>query len=114
MEIIKMKGCDATIISDRCIETNKEVFASMLYGDGLMTKQEFELYLEYYNMNHIAMSPIKCFINTSPSLCHHRIKQRNRIGEEEISMDYLNALDLRHKAWLDDDFIKFDDLLKIL
>jgi deoxyadenosine/deoxycytidine kinase len=39
-------------------------------------------------------------INTSVETAANRIQLRARPGEEEISKDYLEALDKQHRAWI--------------
>ena len=120
LKVIKKRGVDATIISDRSLETNKEIFASMLCIDGLLTVEEFELYLDFYmkvteDIPFSTWQCLKCFIDTPPAICYERIQQRGRAGEDEITMEYLNTLDQRHHNWLDSEqFYTFEEILKIL
>jgi deoxyadenosine/deoxycytidine kinase len=40
------------------------------------------------------------YLKTSPSKCYHRIKQRNRKEENELSIRYLTELHKNHEKWL--------------
>ncbi len=89
------------IITERSILTDKYVFAEMLYNDGLINKIEWELYNNLFTIfeNNITVNGI-IYISTSSKTSGERIKIRNRLGEDKISMDYLDGLDNQHKKWI--------------
>ena len=88
-------------ITERCIETDYNVFAKMLYDDKIINKVEMDLYLTWFN--HLRD---KCdingivYVNTPPTICKERIGVRNRSGEEGIPLAYLENLDKYHTQWL--------------
>lgn len=92
-----------TIIFERSPTTNKEVFAHMLFESGLMSPLEFEVYTSWYEM-YCKQAAIKfdghIYLDIDPKMCLKNIAKRNRSGESDISLEYLEALHDHHKTWL--------------
>jgi deoxyadenosine/deoxycytidine kinase len=89
-------------VTERCLETDFNVFAQMLRDDGCLDGIEWELYKQWYRMlqDTTRVTGI-VYVNTSPEVCASRITKRGRKGEEEIPLNYLQALDKYHKRWID-------------
>ena len=90
------------IVMERCIETDRNVFATMLEKDGLLNGIEWELYNRWYSFLSGMVPPMNAYIwvNTPPKICAERIVKRNRHGEEGIPLSYLEELDVAHSIWL--------------
>ena len=90
------------IITERSILTDKYVFADMLHESGDMDKIEWELYESWFSIfgKEYPVNGI-VYISTSSETSKDRIKIRNRMGEDSIDMEYLNALDSQHKKWVE-------------
>jgi deoxyadenosine/deoxycytidine kinase len=89
------------IITERSVLTDKHVFAEMLYDAGDIDPLEWELYDSWFNVfgkKHPVNGII--YISTGSTTSKERITIRNRHGEENIGMDYLDALDKQHKKWI--------------
>ena len=41
------------------------------------------------------------FLRATPELCLERVKQRNRAGEESMTLEYLQTLERKYEAYLD-------------
>lgn len=95
-------GKSPVFVMERCVETDKYIFAKMLYADGKLDKMEWELYNMWYTFitEQIPKMNVYVWIDTEPTVCFERIKKRAREGEDDISMDYLEKLDAIHKEWL--------------
>jgi deoxyadenosine/deoxycytidine kinase len=91
-----------TIITERSILTDKYVFAEMLKTTGDMDSLEWELYDSWFTI-FSKKYPVNgiIYISTSSATSKDRITVRNRSGEENINIDYLNALDIQHKKWVE-------------
>ena len=92
------------IITERCHLSDCKLFAEMLYKKGCMTSIEWCTYCKILELlestcNVIQLSGI-IYNQASIDICRERITKRNRKGEEQISMDYLNDLHKRHEEWL--------------
>jgi deoxyadenosine/deoxycytidine kinase len=89
-------------ITERCLDTDHQVFTKMLHDDGNISKLEMDLYLKLFTQLKSTATPLSAIIHvdTPPTLCAERIKLRSRTGESGISMDYLTALDLYQNRWI--------------
>jgi deoxyadenosine/deoxycytidine kinase len=90
------------IITERSILTDKHVFAEMLHDAGDMDQIEWELYESWFNIfgKEYPVNGI-IYISTNANISKERIHIRNRIGEENIHIEYLEALDIQHKKWIE-------------
>jgi len=90
------------IITERSILTDKYVFAEMLRESGDINQLEWELYenmFQTFSKKHEVNGII--YVSTSSTTSKDRIAIRNRSGEDQIGLEYLNALDVQHKKWVD-------------
>jgi len=103
-----VKNLDGTIknpqviITERSILTDKHVFAEMLHDAGDMDPLEWELYESWFNIfgKEYPVNGI-IYVSTSSTTSKERINIRNRVGEDNINMEYLEALDIQHKKWIE-------------
>jgi deoxyadenosine/deoxycytidine kinase len=89
-------------ITERCLDTDYNVFAKLLRDEGSIDKLEFEIYDRLYQHLRESMTASLTAIihvDTSPEDCMDRIKIRNRIGESAISLDYLHSIDRYQNNW---------------
>ena len=88
---------------ERSIFTDKNVFLEANYQTGNITEIEYVIYHQWFDW---VLSKFKhhpagiVYLNTSADICHERINQRNRSGEEGIPIDYLVMLEKYHHQWL--------------
>lgn len=89
-------------VTERCLETDFNVFAQMLREDGKLTTIEWDLYKQWYRMleGSCSVSGI-VYVGTPTDVCGERIKRRNRDGEQTIAPEYLENLDRYHRRWID-------------
>ena len=89
------------IITERCLETDYNIFAKMLYESGKMEFVEYSIYCKWFDEFNNEF-PISGFIylRTPPEICSSRIESRKRTGEDSIPLDYLIECDSFHKKWL--------------
>jgi len=89
------------VLTERSVLTDRYVFAEMLRDSGDIDPLEWDLYEMWFNTfaNKLPVKGI-IYLTTSANTSSKRIKIRNRHGEENISIDYLNALDDQHKKWI--------------
>lgn len=78
---------DSSIFSDYC-------FASLLYKDGTITKDEYQLYVDALeNMKKFIVYPdVMIYINCSPEKALERINKRARGCESKMPIEYLQKL----------------------
>ena len=108
-------------IIERSILSDK-IFAQNCYNNNNMTKTEFDVYNKWSDWLYTRLcKPVKniIYLRSTPKVSYERIKRRNRTGEEEIPLEYLEQLHSLHDKWLlennnvniiilDADSLKFD------
>lgn len=102
------------VVCERSIFTDYNVFAKTTNAQGDMSDVELQVYKQCHQfMTSLCDISIDKYIylKASPEVCLERIKQRNREGEENITIDYLRRLDECHDKWLDE--ITSDNMLKV-
>jgi deoxyguanosine kinase len=104
IDTIKQNPSNTIIITERSIETDRNVFAKMLYEDGLISSIEWETYNYWFNtFKDISKVYMIIYIKTSPTKCLERINIRNRSEESNIKTDYLEKCNKYHNDWLNND-----------
>ena len=88
-------------ICERSLETDKYVFAQMLYDDHKIREIDWIIYNYWFQtfVDKIKTNKI-IYIHTSPENCYNRVKQRNRSGENNIPLNYLQNCHTYHEDWL--------------
>ena len=89
------------IITERCLLTDKFIFAKMLYDEGKIERVEYEIYNKWFdefNKNHTITDIV--YIKTNPQTCIDRINKRARSGEESITLDYISKCHLYHNEYI--------------
>ena len=92
------------IITERSTETDKHIFAKMLYDEGNMTKLEYEIYNYWYNkiINKNNKKNNIIYLRTTPNDAFNRINKRDRVEERKIPIDYIQNVHRYHDDWLVD------------
>ena len=88
------------IISERCVDTDKNVFAKMLTDDGVMEDVEYAIYKRWYDV-FLKELPVyaRIYIDVCPETCSARISKRGRPGED-VPLEYLKRCGEYHDQWL--------------
>ena len=88
------------IISERCVYTDANVFAKMLYDDKKITLIEYTIYKKWFNQFiEDIPDPIIIYVTTSPEIANERVIKRHRQGEH-IPLEYLIKCNQYHIDWL--------------
>ena len=89
------------IISERCVLTDRNVFAKMLYDSGKIEEVNYKIYLQWFDefIEDIPVSGI-VYVWADPEVSHSRVIKRAREGEE-IPLEYLKECHEYHEKWLD-------------
>jgi deoxyguanosine kinase len=88
------------IFTERCVNTDRNVFAKMLYDSGKIEKINYEIYTKWFdefieefnNFYYI-------YIKTDATKALERVNKRARIGES-IPLEYLQECNKYHENWL--------------
>ena len=89
------------IICERSLEADRNIFAKMLYDDGMIENINYQIYLKFYQdyRNDFLLNGI-IYIDADADVCHSRVSRRGRNGEEGVSLDYLKNCQKYHNEWL--------------
>lgn len=97
---VKSAAPDNIIFTERCIYTDREIFARMLYDSNLIEEIEYSIYLKWFDeFSEIKLDGI-IYIESTPETCAKRVNNRNRKGEESIPLDYLIKCNKYHENWI--------------
>ncbi len=100
-QILQIKKSEDTIIQDRTIFEDAQIFAPNLQAMGLMSMRDYNNYRSIFNlMSELVSAPdlIIYLRATVPTLVKH-IQARGRDYESTIRIDYLTQLNERYEAW---------------
>jgi deoxyadenosine/deoxycytidine kinase len=85
------------IITERTLNTDRFVFAKMLFETGKMDDVMYQVYLKWFDTFSSEFSVDKVvYIKTLPEVCFERVTKRSREGEEIIPLEYLKSCDMYH------------------
>lgn len=93
-------GKNKIIICDRSFETTIKVFSSLLLENDLLKEEEYAELNNILNSFNILKPSKHIYLRTDPDICLERIKKRNRLEEQNITLDYLFDLDRKHDEML--------------
>lgn len=98
-------------ICERSLDTDKHVFAKMLYDSGKIREIDWVIYNYWFNtFSDKVKTDLIVYVDTDPEICHTRIKSRARAGEGSIPIEYLENCHKYHENWLSETEI---DIVKI-
>jgi len=101
-QILDIRKGEKTVIQDRTIYEDAEIFAPNLHEMGLMTKRDFENYRDLFKLmvEQVAAPDLLIYLRTTvPTLVSH-IQTRGRDYEGSMSLDYLKKLNERYESWV--------------
>jgi deoxyadenosine/deoxycytidine kinase len=90
-------------ITERCLESDYQIFAKKLHSEGKIDGIELKLYDKWFQQllktATVSLSGV-ILVDTSPDVCADRIKGRGRDGEEGIPLQYLEDLNRFQELWI--------------
>jgi deoxyadenosine/deoxycytidine kinase len=89
------------IITERCLNTDRNVFCKMLYDDGLIEDIGYQIYNKWFDEfnNFNTVDYIHIYLKTDPIVSKTRVDKRARV-EESIPIEYLTKCHEYHDKWL--------------
>ena len=102
-QIQNISKTNSTIIQDRSIYEDYEVFTKNLYDSGILLKREFENYKRLYNtiLEYVKVPDLLIYIrNKNINNIVNNIKKRNRKFEKKINTEYLKNLNNYYENWI--------------
>ncbi len=92
-----------SVIQDRTVYEDAEIFAQNLYKQGEMSKRDYDTYRDLYRLmkNFLPPPDLVVYLRASENTLHQRIARRGRTFEREISRDYLHRLNVLYENWVE-------------
>lgn len=88
-------------IMERSLQTDTEIFEKMLYDDKKLNTYEHQIYLKWVSCFSNTLNANKTiYIRVDPEISYQRIKERNRNGEDTISLEYLKKCHDYHETMI--------------
>lgn len=90
------------IITERSVDTDRNIFAKMLYDSGDIAHDEYTIYNMWFD-EFIRDLPVAglVYIRADPEKCMERILKRGRDGET-IPLEYVQKCHDYHEHWIND------------
>lgn len=101
-QVVNFQKNPKTIIQDRTIYEDAQIFAPNLHAMGLMTTRDFQNYQELFNLMASFIKPpdLMIYLRGSVPALVNQIQKRGRTYEDNIRLDYLKRLNERYEAWI--------------
>ncbi len=102
-QLLKIRSGKDTVIQDRTIYEDAQIFAPNLYDMGLMTKRDFDNYASFFDTLKQMVSPpdLLIYLKASIPKLVDQIQKRGRDYEENIRLDYLKRLNGFYDRWIE-------------
>jgi deoxyadenosine/deoxycytidine kinase len=90
-----------SVIQDRSVYEDAEIFARNLYRQGAMTARDWHCYYDLYQtLAQMLPAPqLLVYLQASVPTLRRRIQQRGRVYEQNISEAYLGQLNELYEEW---------------
>ena len=100
-QIIDIRKSGKTIIQDRTIYEDAEIFAPNLHSMGLMSTRDFKNYKTLFDLMVSLIQPpdLLIYLRASVPTLVNQIQKRGREYENSIRLDYLKQLNERYEKW---------------
>ena len=96
-------GKEVILITERTITSDRYIFAKMLNKDGFISDAGMVAYNLWNDIFSKEISTDKIiYINIPPEICLERVRQRNRKGEDKITLEYLQDCQNAHDEFYED------------
>lgn len=100
-EIIEINKTEHSVIQDRTIYEDAQIFAPNLQSMGLMSSRDFENYFKLFQQTISLIKPpdLIIYLRSSVSKLVAQIQKRGRVYESSIRLDYLQRLNNQYEEW---------------
>ena len=101
-QIIDIRKSGHTVIQDRTIYEDAEIFAPNLHAMGLMSTRDFKNYKSLFDLMISLLQPpdLLIYLRASVPTLVNQIQKRGRDFENSIRLDYLKQLNERYENWI--------------
>ena len=101
-QLLEIHRGTETVIQDRTIYEDANIFAPNLHDMGLMAKRDFDNYYSFFETLKSMVQPpdLLIYLNASVPTLVAQIQKRGREYEENIRLDYLKKLNEFYNKWI--------------
>jgi deoxyadenosine/deoxycytidine kinase len=101
-QLLEIQRGTETVIQDRTIYEDANIFAPNLHDMSLMTKRDFTNYYTFFETLKSMVKPpdLLIYLNASVPTLVAQIQKRGREYEENIRLDYLKKLNEFYNKWI--------------
>ena len=101
-QIVEIRSSGKTVIQDRTIYEDAEIFAPNLHSMGLMSTRDFNNYKSLFDLMVSLVQPpdLLIYLRASVPTLVNQIQKRGREYENSIRLDYLKQLNDRYELWV--------------
>jgi deoxyadenosine/deoxycytidine kinase len=102
-QLLEISSGTETVIQDRTIYEDANIFAPNLHEMGLMSKRDFDNYYQFFESLKQMVKPpdLLIYLKASVPTLVGQIQKRGREYEENIRIDYLKKLNEYYNKWID-------------
>jgi deoxyadenosine/deoxycytidine kinase len=102
-QLLEIERGSETIIQDRTIYEDANIFAPNLHDMGLMSKRDFDNYYNFFQTLKSMVKPpdLLIYLQASVPTLVGQIQKRGREYEENIRLDYLKKLNEYYNKWIE-------------
>lgn len=97
-----VERAEGTLVQDRTIYEDAEIFATYLYRSRRMSRRDYETYWELYRSMRSSLRPpdLMIYLRCSVRAIRRRVRQRGRASEQDIPASYLRKLNGLYEDWI--------------
>jgi deoxyadenosine/deoxycytidine kinase len=102
-QLLEIYSGTETVIQDRTIYEDANIFAPNLHDMGLMSKRDYNNYFQFFQTLKRMVQPpdLMIYLQASVPTLVGQIQKRGREYEENIRLDYLKRLNDLYNKWID-------------
>ncbi|XP_076843248.1 deoxyguanosine kinase, mitochondrial isoform X1 [Brachyhypopomus gauderio] len=100
-----LQTTDAVQVYERSVYSDRYIFAQNMFELGCVNSTEWAVYQDWHSFLVEQFGPKVqlegiIYLRASPQTCMERLKQRGRVEEQGINLQYLESLHMQHDNWL--------------
>lgn len=102
-QLLEIQEGTETVIQDRTIYEDANIFAPNLHDMGLMSQRDFDNYYQFFQTLKGMVQPpdLLIYLKASVPTLVGQIQKRGREYEENIRLDYLKKLNILYEKWIE-------------
>lgn len=102
-QVVAIRKSGKTVVQDRTIYEDSNIFAPNLHSMNLMSTRDFDNYLSLFELMSSFIQPpdLLIYLRASVPTLVRQIQKRGREYESSIRLDYLKNLNERYEEWIE-------------